>query len=83
MESPLIGPTSILALYWKRTTRAGIFAGLLVGSVTTIVWGLTPALDSRLYELVPAFCLALLVTVVVSWVTRPPAQVDEYFESMK
>ena len=78
-----IGPTSILALYWRRTTRSGIFAGLLVGSVTTIVWGLTPALKSRLYELVPAFGLALLATVVVSWLTRPPADVDELFDSMK
>jgi len=78
-----IGPTSILALYWRRTTRPGIFAGLLVGSVTTIVWGLTPALKSRLYELVPAFGLALLATVVVSWLTRPPADVDELFDSMK
>ncbi|MCK5653013.1 MAG: sodium/proline symporter, partial [Gemmatimonadetes bacterium] len=78
-----IGPTSILALYWRRTTRSGVFAGLLVGSVTTIVWGLTPALKSRLYELVPAFGLALLATVVVSWLTRPPADVEELFDSMR
>jgi Na+/proline symporter len=78
-----IGPTSILALYWRRATRTGIFAGLVVGSVTTIVWGLTPVLKSRLYELVPAFALGLLATIVVSWFTRPPADVDELLNSMK
>ncbi|NIP79509.1 MAG: sodium/proline symporter, partial [Gemmatimonadetes bacterium] len=48
-----LGPTSILALYWKRATRAGVLAGLVVGTVTTIVWYLTPALKDRLYELIP------------------------------
>jgi Na+/proline symporter len=77
-----LGPTSILALYWRRTTRAGVFAGLVTGTLTTIVWYLTPALKDRLYELVPAFTLGLLATVLVSAVTRPPEGVDEMFEAM-
>jgi Na+/proline symporter len=77
-----LGPTMILALYWKRTTRAGIFAGLAVGAVTTVVWYLTPALKSRLYELIPAFTLSLLATVVVSLLTRPPEDADRLMEAM-
>jgi len=61
-----LGPTTVLALYWKRTTRAGIFAGLVAGTVTTVGWYLTPALKSRLYELIPAFAASLIATVVVS-----------------
>lgn len=61
-----LGPTSILALYWKGVTRRGIFAGLVTGTAVSFVWNLTPALDSRLYELVPAFFLALAATVGAS-----------------
>ncbi|HUF79428.1 MAG TPA: sodium/proline symporter, partial [Thermoanaerobaculia bacterium] len=50
-----LGPTSILALYWRGTTRAGVLAGLVAGAATVVVWKLTPALSGRLYELVPGF----------------------------
>ncbi len=76
------GPTSILALYWRRTTRAGVIAGLATGALVTIVWDRVPALNSRLYELIPAFMAGLLVTVVVSCFTRPPEGVARMFESM-
>ena len=52
-----LGPTSILALYWKGVTRAGVFAGLHTGTVATFAWNLTPALDALIYELIPAYCL--------------------------
>jgi sodium/proline symporter len=77
-----LGPTSILALYWKGLTRAGVFAGLITGTVVTFVWALTPALDSRLYELIPAFFLALIATVGVSLVTQPPEGAEELFGAM-
>lgn len=77
-----LGPTSILALFWRRTTRAGVLAGLLTGTACTFVWKLTPALSSRLYELIPAFAAALVVTVVVSRLTRPPADADRMLAIM-
>jgi len=77
-----LGPTSILALYWKGLTRAGVFAGLITGTVVTFVWSLTPQLDALIYELVPAFFLALVATVVVSWLTRPPPDVDDLMAAM-
>lgn len=61
-----IGPTSILALFWKRTTKWGAIAGMLTGTVTVIVWKSIPVLDSFMYELVPGFVLSFLVTVGVS-----------------
>jgi Na+/proline symporter len=78
-----LGPTSILALYWRGTTRAGVFAGLLTGTITTFVWNLTPALDEALYELIPAFGLALAATVVVSLFTSPPEGADEALDLMR
>jgi SSS family solute:Na+ symporter len=78
-----LGPTSVLAMYWRGATRAGIFAGLVTGTVVTVVWYLTPALKSQLYELIPAFVLALVATVLVSRWTRPPDNVDQAFAAMR
>jgi SSS family solute:Na+ symporter len=78
-----IGPTSILALYWKGTTKAGIFAGLFTGTATTIVWYFVPALKNSLYELVPAFILGLLATWLVSLFTRKPDNVEKVFVEME
>ncbi len=61
-----IGPTSILALFWKRTSRSGVIAGLITGTITVFVWKSVPALSELMYELIPAFFLSLLVTVLVS-----------------
>ena len=41
-----LGPTSILALFWRRTTKVGVIAGILTGTVTTVIWYLAPALKS-------------------------------------
>ncbi len=65
-----LGPPLILALYWKGTTRAGVLAGILTGAGVTVVWYYTPALKALVYELVPAFFLALGVTALVSWMGR-------------
>ncbi|MEM7483263.1 MAG: sodium/proline symporter [Acidobacteriota bacterium] len=70
-----LGPTSILALYWRRTTRAGVIAGLVVGTAVTIVWKLTAPLGG-FYELIPAFFSSLAVTMAVSLTTRPPERVE-------
>jgi Na+/proline symporter len=92
-----LGPTSILALYWKGLTRAGVFAGLITGTLVTFVWELKPGREGflawlyepippyilDLYELIPAFLLAFLATVVVSMMTRPPEDAQVLFEAME
>lgn len=77
-----VGPTSILALFWRGTTRAGVITGLIVGTVVTVVWEHTPALAPLMYELIPAFGVALLATVLVSWMTRPPEGAQRMLEVM-
>lgn len=74
-----LGPTSILALYWRGTTKAGVMAGLVTGTVVTIIWYYIPALKESMYELVPAFIASLLVTWIVSKYTRRPDRIDEAF----
>ena len=78
-----LGPTSLLALFWKRTTRAGVLAGIVAGSATVVVWYFTPALKSRLYELIPAFAMGLLATIVVSLMTTPPEDTDAMMAAME
>lgn len=78
-----IGPTSILALYWKGTTRAGIFAGLITGTVVTIVWYFIPQLKGLMYELIPGFFAALLATWLVSTITEAAPGTRESFHDMQ
>jgi SSS family solute:Na+ symporter len=78
-----LGPTSILALAWSRVTRAGVMAGVIGGTTTTVVWYFTPALKSSLYELVPGFFVGLVLTVAVSLVTTPPDQVQQMMRDMR
>jgi SSS family solute:Na+ symporter len=78
-----LGPTSILALYWKGLTRAGVFAGLITGTVVTFVWNMVPALDGFLYELIPAFCLATVATLAVSLMTSPPENAEALLAAME
>ncbi|QDA31701.1 sodium/proline symporter [Thermococcus indicus] len=78
-----IGPTLILSLYWKRTTKWGVVAGMVVGTLTTIIWKLYLKASTGIYELVPAFAFALLATIVVSLLTKPPEDVEEIMKAMK
>ena len=61
-----LGPTSILALYWRGTTISGVFAGVISGTVVTIIWFYTPGLKSVMYELVPAFIISTILTILFS-----------------
>ncbi len=77
-----IGPTSILALYWKRTTKAGIFAGLITGTTVTILWYFIPVLKDFLYELIPGFIAAFAATWLVSLYTDADSDSEEAFRDM-
>ncbi|RJL18077.1 sodium/proline symporter PutP [Paracoccus siganidrum] len=60
------GPIVLLSLYWRKLTNAGAIAGMVVGSATVFGW---KALDTGLYELLPAFVLAMASCVAVSLAT--------------
>jgi sodium/proline symporter len=64
------GPALIFSLYWKRTSKWGIIAGLITGTLVTILWklflkdNLKEIID--IYELIPAFICSSLVIVLFS-----------------
>jgi sodium/proline symporter len=63
------GPTLILSLFWKKTTKWGVLAGMISGTLVTIIWKSIPQLNTLLYELIPAFLVSLALTVLVSQIT--------------
>ena len=65
------GPLVLLSLYWKRLNSTGAIAGMVTGAIVAVGWGMS-ALSDALYELVPGFAISLVVTVVVSLVTKAP-----------
>lgn len=75
-----IGPTIILSLFWKRTTKWGVVTGLISGTIITIVWNQTLVLKSLIYELVPAFLSSTLLTILVSLITQPPNDAGQKLE---
>lgn len=60
------GPLVLLALFWRSATARGATAGLIVGGITVILWHNLQGGIFAVYELLPAFILCLVVTVVVS-----------------
>lgn len=77
------GPIIILSLFWKRLTRNGTLAGMVLGALTVIVWkNLTGGLFD-IYEILPGFILCSGAAIVVSLLdTAPSAQVKRLFESV-
>lgn len=77
------GPVIILAIFWRRMTLSGAVAGMVTGFVTDILWNTFLKASTGIYELLPAFVLALIVIVVVSLCTPPPSkEVTDDFDKM-
>lgn len=81
------GPIMLLALFWKRSNKYGAIAGLAAGGVMIFVWKfwvrpLGGAFD--IYELLPAFIIALAADIIVSLVTKAPEkEITQAFEEYK
>lgn len=69
-------PVMLLALFWKRSNKYGAIAGLVTGGVMVFLWKFVIAkLGSvfAIYELLPAFVVAIIVNVIVSLCTSKPS----------
>ena len=81
------GALVIFSLFWKRTTMAGAYAGMISGGAMVFIWKfLVKPLGGvfSIYELLPAFIVSAVFIVVVSLLTKEPDQsiIDE-FEAAK
>lgn len=68
-------PAVLAALFWKRANKWGILSGMISGGAMVFVWKyLVRPLGGvwNIYELLPAFLVAVVFIVVVSLVTAKP-----------
>jgi sodium/proline symporter len=71
------GPIVLLALFWRRSNFYGALAGLVAGGSMVFIWkyAVRPLGGIwSIYELLPAFVLAIVVNVVVSLLTPAPSK---------
>ncbi|MDA0328255.1 MAG: sodium/proline symporter [Gemmatimonadetes bacterium] len=76
-------PVVLCSLFWKRTTREGAIAGMIVGFAVTVLWvELFKTGFYDLYEMIPGFFVGLAACVSVSLLTRPNAEAVAEFEAV-
>lgn len=64
------GPALVLTLWWKRTTKRGVLAGMITGAATTIIWANAAGLQQWMTERLVSFVLAFLAVIIFSlWET--------------
>jgi sodium/proline symporter len=80
------GPVMLLSLFWKRSNRQGAIAGMVSGTIMVFLWkyGISTLGGAfAIYELLPAFIVALAVNVIVSLATSAPEkELVDVFESV-
>ena len=75
------GPALLMSLFWKRTTRRGVIAGIIVGGVTVLAWKQFELFG--LYEIVPGFIFALIAIYIVSKLdAEPDRDIQETFDKV-
>ena len=70
------GPVVLLSLFWNKSTLQGALAGMISGGAFVFIWkyGIARLGGAfAIYELLPAFLIALLVNVIVSLCTKKAA----------
>lgn len=84
------GPVVLMSLFWRRMTKQGAMCGMIMGTLTIILWitarhlWYTPALDTtswlQLYEMIPAFIINFITIVVVSLLdSKPDPEIEELY----
>jgi sodium/proline symporter len=66
------GPAILASLFWRRATRNGILAGIVVGGLTVLIWKQLALFG--LYEIIPGFFLSALAIYIVSKMDALPAE---------
>jgi len=64
--------TMVLSLYWRRTTRRGVIAGMLVGASTVILWRIV-GFSELIYELLPAVVFSYVAIITTSLLDEKPS----------
>lgn len=60
------GPALVLLLFWRKFSRAGLFASLICGSLGTVVWKNFLAVPTGVSERLGSYVFAFLMAVIFS-----------------
>ena len=79
------GPVVLLSLFWRRANKYGAISGMISGGIMIFLWKYVISGFGgvfAIYELLPAFIVAIIVNVVVSLLTTAPSKevLDKYDE---
>lgn len=66
------GPAILASLFWRRATRNGVLAGIVVGGLTVLIWKQLALFG--LYEIIPGFLFSSLAIYIVSKMDAPPSE---------
>ena len=79
----VFGPVVLLALFWRRSHWQGALAGMICGGSMVFIWkyGISKLGGAwGIYELLPAFLVAIAANIIVSLITKAPSKeiTDEF-----
>jgi len=60
------GPALLLTLWWSKTSRRGVIAGILTGALSTLIWANVSILHNAVNERLVSFVLAFLAVILFS-----------------
>lgn len=64
------GPALLLILFWKKVTSQGVIAGMLTGSITTVIWSNIVLLENIVSVRFTSFVFAITAIYIVSKLTK-------------
>lgn len=73
----LLIPIMFAGLFWKRSTRHGAVAAMILGTATLFLLQfkiLPPSLNFGFMPIFPSLVITIVVLIVVSYITRPAGQ---------
>ena len=74
------GPVVLISLLWKRMTRNGALAGMIIGAATVLLWKQYGW--AELYEIIPGFLFASIAIFVFSILDKAPsAEAQQRFDA--
>ncbi len=82
--SPAFIPCVVGGLYWKRGTKQGAAAAMIVGSLTGFFWYYLLQDITNIHTFFAALVLAIAAYIIVSLLTpAPPKDVQDMFDYAK